>query len=391
MPNHSGARIVVEAFDPPIQKLTNGLNALCLSMIIGFAGAAHAQSPVPAWRTDWSNTIEAAQKEGKVVVSVPASPDLRQALEEGFKRQFPGIVLELFPARGASNINRILEEDKAGVHYFDVHIGGTGSIITSLLGADQLEPLAPVMILPEVEKPKNWWGGHIWADTSGKYIYVFVAYLTETLWYNTNKLRPEEVNSYDDLLKPQLKGRIEILDPRTPGSGQSTWSFLWKIKGEEYLRKLVHQDLILGRNQRQLAESLANGKAALSIGLSYYSFSPFLKAGLPVKPLPTPKEGIYASSGSGNVVALKNAPHPNAAKVFINWLLSHEGQELFSHAMGQPTRRFDVDTLWTKRFGDMAAKDVLSPERFFELENQSEEVIITVRIPATALARKLLD
>ena len=149
--------------------------------------------------------------------------------------------------------------------------------------------------------------------------------------------------------------------------------------------------MILGRNQRQLAESLANGKAALSIGLSYYSFSPFLKAGLPVQPLPTPKEGIYASSGSGNVVALKNAPHPNAAKVFINWLLSHEGQELFSHAMGQPTRRFDVDTLWTKRFGDMAAKDVLSPERFFELENQSEEVIKTVRIPATALARKLLD
>ncbi len=391
MPNHSSARIVVEALGRPIQKLTNGLKALCLSIIIGFTGAAHAQSPAPAWRIDWRNSIEAAQKEGKVVVSVPASAELRQALEEGFKRQFPGITQELFPARGASNINRILEEDRAGVRYFDVHIGGTSSIITGLLEADQLEPLAPWMILPEVKKPGNWWGSHIWADKSGKYIYMFLAYLTETLWYNTNELRPEEVKSYDDLLKPKLKGKIVILDPRTAGSGESTWSFLWKIKGEEYLRKLVRQDLIPGRNQRQLAESLANGKAALSIGLSYYSFSPFLKAGLPVKPLPAPKEGIYASSGSGNVVALKKAPHPNAAKVFFNWLLSREGQEVFSNAMGQPTRHLDVDTAWTKQFGHIAAKDVLTPKRFLELENQSEEVIKTVRIPAAALARKLLD
>jgi len=64
------------------------------------------------------------------------------------------------------------------------------------------------------------------------------------------------------------------------------------------------------------------------------------------------------------------APHPNAAKVFINWLLSREGQEVFSRAMGQPTRRLEVDTAWTKQFGNIAAKDVLTPKRFFELENQ---------------------
>ena len=386
-------RITVEAFCLRLLKLTNGLGpALFFSMvIIGITSSALAQSPDLRWRVEWRNTIEAAQREGKVVVSIPASAELRQALEEGFKKQFPRINQELLPAQGANNINRIFQEDKGGVHYFDVHIGGTSSIITGLLPAGLLEPLMPSMILPEVKKPKNWWGGHIWADAAGQYIYMFLAYLTETLWYNTKELRPEEVKSYDDLLKPKLKGRIEILDPRTPGSGQSTWSFLWKVKGEEYLKKLVRQDLILGRNQRQLAESLANGKAALSIGLSYYTFSPFLKAGLPIKPLPAPEEGIYASSGSGNVVKLKTAPHPNASKVFINWLLSREGQEVFTGAMGQPTRRLDVDTAWTKQFGQIAAKDVLTPKRFFELENQSEEVIRTVRIPAAALAHKLLD
>jgi len=392
MPDPSSARIVVKAFARALLKLTNGLkSALCLSTVIGFTSAALAQSPDLAWRVEWGNTIEAAKKEGKVVVSIPASAELRQALEEGFKRQFPGIVQEVFPAPGGSNINRIVEEDKGGVHYFDIHVGGTSSIITGMLTADLLEPLAALMILPSVKKTTNWWGDHIWADKSGRYIYMFLAYLTETIWFNTKELRPEEVRSYDDLLNPKLKGRIAILDPRIPGSGQSTWSFLWKINGEEYLRKLVHQRLIVGRNQRQLAESLANGTAALSIGLSYYSFSPFIKAGFLLKPLPAPKEGTYASSGSGNVVALKKAPHPNAAKVYINWLLSREGQEIFTNVLNQPTRRLDVDTAATKQFGAIAAKDVLTPKRFFELENQSEEVIRTVRIPATALARRLLD
>lgn len=352
---------------------------------------AVAQSSKPASQVEWENVLELAKKEGKVVVSIPASAELRKRIEEVFEKRFAAIDLELLPARGASNINRILEESKAGVHYFDVHIGGTNSMVTGLLQAKVLESMGPSMILPEVKDPKNWWGGHIWADRAQRYIYMFQAYLTETLWYNSQALKAEEVTSYDDLLNPTFKERIAILDPRTPGSGDSTWAFLWSIKGEEYLKKLADQKLIIGRNQRQLAESVAKGKAVLSIGLSYYVFRPFVEAGLPVKPLPVPKEGTYASSGSGNLGVLKDAPHPNATRSFVNWLLSREGQEVFSKAMGQATRRFNVDTAWTKQFGHISAKEVLTPERFFALENQSEEKIDKVRKPAAALARKLFD
>jgi iron(III) transport system substrate-binding protein len=351
---------------------------------------AVAQSAKSNWQVEWDNVLQAAKKESRIVVSIPASAELRKKMEVVFTKRY-GITLELVAARGSENIHKMVEEYKAGVHYFDLHIGGTSSIVTGPLAEGMLEPVAPWMLLREVREPKNWWGGHIWADKAGGYIYVFLAYLTETLWYNTKWVRPEEVTSYDDLLRPKWRGRIAILDPRTPGSGESTWSFLWRIKGEEYLKKLVAQDLIVGRNQRQLAETVAKGKATLSIGLSYYTFLPFLKAGLPLKPLPAPKEGIYASSGSGNLVILKKAPHPNAARVYVNWLLSQEGQEVFVEATGQSTRRFDVDTRWTKEFGHIAAKEVLTPERFFELENQSEEIVNKVRVPATALARKLLD
>jgi iron(III) transport system substrate-binding protein len=342
-------------------------------------------------QAEWEKVLGTARKEGKVVVSVPASAELRKRTEEIFEKRFSGIDVELLAARGASNINRILEEKKAGVNYFDLHVGGTNSIITGLLAEGVLEPIPPLMILPEVKDPKNWWGGHIWADKARQYIYMFQAYITETVWQNTDLVKPGEIASYDDLLSPKWKGKIAILDPRTPGSGDSTWGFLWAVKGEEYLKKLVAQDLIIGRNQRQLAESVAKGKAALSIGLSFYVYQPFIKAGLPLRPVPPPREGFYASSGSGNLAVIKNMPHPNAAKLFINWLLSQEGQETFSRAMGQSSRRLDVDTTWTKEYGHTSAKEALTPERFFELENQSEEKIEKVRKPAAAIARKLLD
>jgi iron(III) transport system substrate-binding protein len=365
------------------------ISSMCFCLSLPFLAAA--QTPTAAWQTEWETTVEAAKQEGKVVVSIPTSAELRKALEAGFQKEFPGIDLELSAARGASNINKILEEQRAGVHQFDLHMGGTSSIITGLLARNLLEPVPPRLILPQVREAKNWWGGHLWADNAHQYIYSFLAYLTETLWYNSNRVKAGDVTSYDDLLDPRWKGEIAILDPRTAGSGESTWAFLWRIKGENYLRKLVSQELLVGRNLRQLAEALVKGKVSLSIGVSYYTYLPFIKAGLPVKPLPAPKEGIYASTGSGNIVVLKNAPHPNAAKLFLNWLLSRDGQLAVSKALGQPTRRFDIDTQWTKEFGHVAAKDALTPEKFERLENQSEDVVKKVREPAAALARKLLE
>jgi iron(III) transport system substrate-binding protein len=340
-------------------------------------------------KSEWDKVVEGAKKEGKVIVSIPTSAELRKEFETGFQKAYPGIELELNVARGASNINKIAEEQNAGVRSIDLHIGGTTSIITGLLAPNFLDPVMPSMMLPEVKDPKFWWGGHIWADSAKRYVYSFTAYMTETIWYNTTLVKPEEISSWDSLLDPRWKGKIVILDPRSPGSGESNWAFLLRIKGEQFLAKLAAQEMMVGRNLRQLAEQVARGKSAVSIGVSYYSYLPFIKAGLPVKPISIIKEGYYAGSGSGNLAVLKNPAHPNAAKVFVNWLLSREGQTAVTKALGQPTRRFDVDTKWTKEFGHPAAKEVLTPEKFDELENGSEEVVFKYRKPAMQLAEKL--
>jgi iron(III) transport system substrate-binding protein len=353
-----------------------------------FPALAGAQS-VPGKNTEWERIVEAAKKEGRVVVSIPTSAELRNEFQAGFQKAYPGIELELNAARGSANINKIVEEQNAGVRTIDLHIGGTSSIITGLLANNFLDPVMPSMILPEVKDANHWWGGHIWADNAKRYVYSFTAYMTETVWYNSTLVKPEEINSWDSLLDPKWKGKMVILDPRTPGSGESNWAYLLRIKGEPFLAKLAAQDMMVGRNLRQLGEAVARGKSAISIGVSYYTYLPFIRAGLPVKPISNIKEGYYAGTGSGNLAVLKNPPHPNAAKVFVNWLLSREGQTVLTKALGQPTRRFDVDTKWTKDFGHPSAKDVLTPEKFDELENGSEEVVVKYRKPAMRIAKKL--
>jgi ABC-type Fe3+ transport system substrate-binding protein len=103
-----------------------------------------------------------------------------------------------------------------------------------------------------------------------------------------------------------------------------------------------------------------------------------------------PKEGLYASGGYGHLVILKNLPHPNATRVFVNWLLGRDGQEIFARGMGVGTRRLDIDTRWLKEYGVIAAKDGLTLEQFYKMENQSEEKIYKIREPGAAAARKLL-
>lgn len=342
-----------------------------------------------ATQSEWNRIVETGKKEGKVVISVPASAELRKDVERIVKQRF-GIETELIAGRAASIVGKIQQEAKAGVYNFDVHMGGSESMVTGLLSENLLEPFEPAMVLPEVKDPKNWWGGHIWVDNAKRYIYSSQAYQTENIWYNTDLVKPEEIRSFNDLLNPKWSGKIGYLDPRTPGSGTSIWSFLWQLKGETYLKQLADQKLFLSRDQRVLAESLAKGKIALVVGLTYYSFVPYLKAGLPVKPLPNPRDEVYVSGGSGHLTIIKGAPHPNATKVFVNWFLGKEGQEIFGKAMGQGSRRFDVDTHWLKEFGVIAAKDSLTPDQYPKLENQSEEKVFKVREPAAEFARKLL-
>jgi ABC-type Fe3+ transport system substrate-binding protein len=359
---------------------------LCFWLLRSPFTIAQTNQPRPS---EWEKILDAAKKEGKVVASIPPSPELRKGMEIAFGRRY-GIGVEFVPARGGAIIRRIVDETKAGIHYFDMHIGGTESIVTGLLPENVLEPVEPYFVFPDVKDPKQWWGGHFWIDNAKRFVYPFVAYQTVSLWQNPNDTKGSEFRSFDDLLNSRLEGKIGISDPRTPGSGNSMWSHILSVKGEEYLKRLVAQKLYVARDLRLLGENLTKGKIAVTVGIGYSELLPFIKAGLPVAPMPTPKEGVYATGGYGHLTVIKNPPHPNATKVFINWLLGKDGQEIFGRAMGVASRRLDVDTKWLREFGVIGAKDGLTLDQYFKLENQSEEKIYKLREPGAVVARQLL-
>ncbi|HEY3168781.1 MAG TPA: extracellular solute-binding protein [Candidatus Binatia bacterium] len=340
---------------------------------------------------EWDKTLEAAKTEGQIVLAIPPATELRAALEPLLKQKF-GLEAELVSAPGPKNASRIAAEKKAGVNYFDAIICGTGTA-AGLTHDGMLEPIESFWILPEVRDAKQWWGGHIWEDnvSTNKFLYSFLADVsTHSTWYNTSLAKPQELRAFEDYLNPKWKGRIGFSDPRVPSSGQSIWSFMWEHRGEEFLKKLVEQDLFLTRDLRQLADALAKGKVAIAFGLGRSQTEPFIKAGLPIKPAPVTKEGLPASNSFGVIGIIKDPPHLNAAKVFINWFLSREGQDWYGRIMQNGTRRLDVDTKWLKETGISAAKDALTVQEYHRVRNHLEDKYTKVRVPAGKFAETIL-
>ena len=198
----------------------------------------------------------------------------------------------------------------------------------------------------------------------------------------------------DQLLRRSFESQVERQDrlfraaypERRPG----TVGISDEDQGQRFLQKLAQQDLFISRDGQQLAVGLAKGTLAVALGLSQRFVDPYIKANLPIKALNTIKEGTGGSNGFGTVAVMRNAPHQNAAKVYVNWLLSKEGQELYSRALTQGTRRFDIDTKWLARFNTPAAKDVTTPEEYEKVRFYGEDIITEWREPAGEFARKIL-
>ena len=364
------------------------LLAVCLLVVGVFLRVDSARSAEP--QDEWAKIIEAAKKDGKIVAGGPPTAILRQKYKDTFEKRF-AVELELVSAPGPQNAGRATAEFKAGVRYFDVLHGGSGTL-EPLVYDNVLAPFSDYMILPEVKDPRQWWGGHMWEDNvkTNRFIYSFSADFSTPPFYNTDLVKPGELSSYDDLLLPKWKSKIGFFEPRMPSAGQGLWGFLMKIKGKEFLQKLAEQNLFISRDGKQIADALAKGTLAVGLGVSQRFVDPYIKTGLPIKPLMSIKEGMGGSNGFGTVAVMKNAPHPNAAKVYINWLLGKEGQDLYGRALTQGTRRLDVDTKWLAKFDSAAAKDVMTPEEFEKVRFYGEDIITEWREPGGEFARKIL-
>jgi len=294
-------------------------------LLLAVSQTVHAAA---AWDAEWERTVKAAEQEGEV--SYYAVGEIGFVSE--FEKKFPRIKVKVVQGRGNDLLVRIMTERRAGKFLADVaRIGNTSPY--ALYQAKVLQVLPGAFILPEVKDESKWWSGkHQYIDAEGKYIFVSVGTVSVNMVaYNTELVAPSEVASFWDLLNEKWRAKIVVIDPRSVGYGRSSARTVYYHPqlGPEYLRRLFSEQVVMvSRDYRQAIDWIAQRRfSILLFGNGDYILQAKAQ-GLPINVFDTGgwKEGGVLEPGAFTLVWLDRSPHPNAAKVFINWLLSRDGQ-----------------------------------------------------------------
>jgi iron(III) transport system substrate-binding protein len=309
------------------------MKTLLLALIALLLGAARpaplmSAEAKPAWQSTWEKIVAAAKKEGQLNFYVGRYGSEKLLAE--FRKEFPEIKIVSTNGAGNSLGTRIVAEARSGNPVADLYSGGAVTNYEFLYKGKVLESLKAALILPEVLDESKWYGSkHRYNDPEQEHVFIYIANPTSaSVYYNTQLVNPKEFRSYWDLTQPKWKGKWVSQEPTGTGIGPSLQFFFYNPDlGPDFLRKLfVDQQFVYSRDRRQMTDWLAQGKFALCMGCR--DSEKAHKQGLPVGELDMVdwKEGAHISSGGGSLGLIKGSPHPNAAKVFINWFLSRRGQ-----------------------------------------------------------------
>jgi iron(III) transport system substrate-binding protein len=304
---------------------TFGLLSLKLGVL------AFAADVSPTWKTTWEKTVEAAKKEGQI--SVYGSDTFELFLKSAFQKKYPEIKIGFVGGRAPVVGPKLITERRAGKYLGDVMLTGPGTPYRILYKNNALDPIGPALILPEVLDESKWWQArHHYVDAENRFIFIYEATVQDgDIAYNTQLVKPEEIKSYWDLLEPKWRGKIVAMDPKVSGAVSRGIRFFYSQKelGAHFITRLFGEmDITLARDFTQMLDWLAAGKFSLGIFVGSSESAKAISHGLPIREFSPGqfKEGAAVSPFNGTVSLVNRAPHPNAAKVLINWILSREGQ-----------------------------------------------------------------
>ncbi len=321
-----------------------GRYLVCISMLVlllaGTGAAADVRSPAPQ---EWDSIVKKAEDEGQVAVYATDSIGNAQTIWAAFQKRYPKIKLSgTTMGRGSDLFPKLYGERRAGKFLADVFLGAPSAIYLNLYRAKIIEPIPPVLIHPGVIDVSKWWmGRHHFIDAEGQYIFMYEsAVYGPPLYFNTNLVNDKEIKSAWDLVQPRWKGKYQALQiGPTQGSTALTYVYHHPQLGPKFIER-IYRDMepTLFRDIRQGTDWLSQGKFSLCFLCRRIDRAAI--QGLPVAELDPyqieERPGI--GSGSGALVLMNRHPHPNAAKVFINWYLSLEGQIAFRQANSDELR-----------------------------------------------------
>lgn len=278
---------------------------LTLWLVVAWASIARAQD------ISDPKIAQGARKEGELVWYTTMSADQSNAFMARFQQKYPFLKPSIIRLGGNALLSRILAEAKAGKHFFDV-AHGTGEIVLPLMDMNLLAPYnSPERkMIPDDLK-----------DKQGYWTSVYVNSIV--LGYNTQLVKGQPLpRSYEDLLQPRWKGRKISIDSTYVTFLQGLISAWGKEKALDSLKRLADQEPVVMRGSTVRAQLAAAGEFPLVIAYANI-IQNITEKGAPIDWLPLEPAVISVNT----VMAGAKSPHPNAAKLFIDFTLSKEGQE----------------------------------------------------------------
>jgi iron(III) transport system substrate-binding protein len=291
---------------------------LALAAVATFASSAIAQSPSDFGKiADWEKIVAAAKAEGAVTLYTGlVGNQTSKQIADGFRAKY-GIRVDVLEVRATELRERIRTEKVSSRVLADVL--NTSGLQTREVSAgdgtvDKYGPLPSLAaITPAIQAG--------WEDRE---IHVPIFNLRYGLLVN-NAPGVVAPKTYADLLDPKWKGKILADDFRGAGGGQSFFSVTYEKFGSDFHAKLAKQGVVFTRDQRAAERRVATGEFAIYLPF-LLNYLPALK-GLPVAGVVL-DEGVTFTPYSASMI--KGAPHPNAARLLIDYMLSKEGQSYYA-------------------------------------------------------------
>ncbi|BBK31732.1 iron(III) transport system substrate-binding protein [Stella humosa] len=259
--------------------------------------------------------VDAANKEGKLVLYTALLLDSEQIVMKEFNKKFPRVKVDIVRAPGARLFTRIETEaaaGKLGADVIDMTDRGLAKRMEGVF-ADYAPPNADQWNKETMISPK------LWSRTTHVY----------GLAYNTALVK-DPPKSWQDMTKPAYKGRMGLV---IAGSGGTTWTtamYQRKVLGEGYWKAVADVEPRLYESNGPLATAVVSGEVQVAMLLVNGSL-PLKLDGAPIEVV-YPTEGMPTTPGAAGIT--KTAVNPNAAKLFLNWFLSLEGQNAMVGKLG---------------------------------------------------------
>lgn len=304
--------------------------------------------PAPASVTPeqaaWNKVIEAAKKERMLTVySYNFVGDIGIAANRAFKQKY-GITIEFVTGRGAEFLERVKTEKRTGNVVADVAEGSSLHIENMKKEGLTLNVANALPVLRE----KDVWIADIFAmDPQDKQHYIF-NFITYTPYINNQVIKPEEEPKvWQDILDPKWKGKMMVTDPTLSGGPYQFFVPLMreKIIDEEFLKNIYQQDIRFAASAPDEGGILSRKERVISIRGVDIVYSRFVAEGAPIKAIALSDSAVVSTV---TATVYGSAPHPNAARLFVNWLLSPEGQTIYCKGASMPSVRKDVPNFLPK-------------------------------------------